>query len=671
MQTLFGHGSSIAEQRSPCREFKYSPLDPSSNEIRLLRFERSGSPDSDGLLRLEIKHFSLDGCCPEYHALSYVWGSPDKTWPVAINEGSMRVTQSLGTALRRFHADETVQWLWADALCINQADDEEKSAQVQKMRRIYHQARRVLSWLGLPGPGTEQLMGDIEREGMRLLDFGWNRHREVHDRGWGNTPHRTPTHPNLLMSSHPAQWQAFKSLDGLLKSNQALFAQVAAELSLSQGSDGPFRYDAMQDFLHLPNWRRVWILQEFVVAQDLYLVCGQTKLKYTYFLVIYYIYHLYYENQSHSTVITGQITEQSTKIASAIASLNPVFIRTLMRMRYQTSSELQSLLSSASRLGATDPRDRIFALLGLAEDSESLGIKADYTRAYADICADTAWKLLSKHGLGILDEARGLRASKYAENLPSWVPDWSMRTRSTLTGRRLPYFSEDVDFCASGDSVMRQSGASSRSSTVLEIGGRFVAQISAVGSVGDFTVPRVSGSNLRIAKTFLSELQELARHFSASTPYFGEDGWEQVVWQTSIAHRGREAIPLRERPAYEAKSTRMQEAYGMISRCGGDSVEEEDIWRFQNCHDYLTYLCRMADMKRPFACYGDAEYLGMGPKEMEPGDRIFVIFGANFPFVLRPLPSGRYKLIGEAYISGLMHGEVISTNVVPEMIELE
>jgi hypothetical protein len=648
------------------QDFKYESLDEIKNEFRLLSFEESYDYLSDGLVRLQIKHFSLDNC-PEYHALSYVWGSSSKTWPIILNGASMNVTHSLGTSLERFQSDDTIKWLWVDALCINQTDDEEKSSQVQKMRHIYNRAHRVLSWLGLPASGTEELMANIESHGMRLLDYGWRKHREVQDRAWGNIPHRTPTHPNQLVTSHPAQWQAFESLAGLLKSSPTFFAETTSELSLSPGTTGPFPLGDMLDFLRRPNWCRVWILQEFAVAKDLYLVCGNTKLKYTYFFVVYYIYNLYYEDQTHGTIIT----EPSGSIASVIASLNPVYTQTLLVMRYKTSSELQFLLNSAFRLGATNPADRVFALLGLAEDSVSLGIIPDYKKSYGEVCVDTAWKLLSKHGLTILNESRGVRESKYAHDLPSWVPDWSMRTRTTLTGKRLPLFFEDAEFCASGDSVMSLETQSGTLDMRLQIGGSITTETSAVGSAADFSVPRVSSSNLCKAKTFLAELQQLARKFSDSRPYVGENGWEQDVFQIPIAHRKIEAISPSDRVLYDAKSAQMHEAYDLISRFGGNQAEEENLWRAQNCHDYVTYMCRMADVKVPFACYGDAEYLGMGPKEMEPGDRLVMLFGANVPFVLRPFQSGRYKLVGEAYVSGLMHGEVFSTNVVAEMFVLE
>jgi hypothetical protein len=146
------------------------------------------------------------------------------------------------------------------------------------MQQIYNQAHRVLSWLGLPAPGTEELMANIESHGMRLLDHGWRKHREVQFRAWGNIPHRTSAHPNQLVTSYPSQWQAFESLAGLLKSSPKFFAQTISELSLWPSVTGPFPLDVMLDFLRRSNWCRVWILQEFAIAKDLHLVCGNTKL---------------------------------------------------------------------------------------------------------------------------------------------------------------------------------------------------------------------------------------------------------------------------------------------------------------------------------------------------------------------------------------------------------
>lgn len=55
--------------------------------------------------------------------------------------------------------------------------------------------------------------------------------------------------------------------------------------------------------------------------------------------------------------------------------------------------------------------------------------------------------------------------------------------------------------------------------------------------------------------------------------------------------------------------------------------------------------------------------LGSGPSEMEPDDKICILFGAKTPFILRRLASTtspRYQLVGHAYVHGIMHGEALS-----------
>ena len=53
---------------------------------------------------------------------------------------------------------EGIQYLWVDALCINQADEYEKAAQIKQMGQIYSMAEKVIAWLGLE-PGTHVTAG--------------------------------------------------------------------------------------------------------------------------------------------------------------------------------------------------------------------------------------------------------------------------------------------------------------------------------------------------------------------------------------------------------------------------------------------------------------------------------------------------------------------------------
>jgi hypothetical protein len=73
----------------------------------------------------------------EYNALSYVWGSTSSGKELLLNGHAMQVTESLHSALMRYRNSEHTQFLWADAVCINQQDNDEKTHQVRMMKMIY------------------------------------------------------------------------------------------------------------------------------------------------------------------------------------------------------------------------------------------------------------------------------------------------------------------------------------------------------------------------------------------------------------------------------------------------------------------------------------------------------------------------------------------------------
>ena len=84
---------------------------------------------------------------PAYHALSYTWGNASKDTTISINDIDFLVPQNLSNALNTL-ANVCNDFIWADAICINQEDDAEKSLEVAQMGKVYENARRVLIWLG-------------------------------------------------------------------------------------------------------------------------------------------------------------------------------------------------------------------------------------------------------------------------------------------------------------------------------------------------------------------------------------------------------------------------------------------------------------------------------------------------------------------------------------------
>ncbi|OAL54632.1 HET-domain-containing protein [Pyrenochaeta sp. DS3sAY3a] len=129
----------------PC-PFEYQPLNE-SNQIRLLEVERCD--DLDAPLRGKLHHVDLedDGRLP-YVALSYTWGNASTVETIVIEGRTMLIQQNLARALQYFRSSSAIKYIWADALCINQKDNSEKSSQIPLMTRIYREASQVRVWFG-------------------------------------------------------------------------------------------------------------------------------------------------------------------------------------------------------------------------------------------------------------------------------------------------------------------------------------------------------------------------------------------------------------------------------------------------------------------------------------------------------------------------------------------
>ncbi|KAH6681472.1 heterokaryon incompatibility protein-domain-containing protein [Halenospora varia] len=87
---------------------------------------------------------------PSYEALSYEWGNPEKEHTIHLKNGTqILVTKSFDNALLDIRHEETSRVVWADGICINPDDIEERQQQVSIMGTIYSKASQVLTYIGL------------------------------------------------------------------------------------------------------------------------------------------------------------------------------------------------------------------------------------------------------------------------------------------------------------------------------------------------------------------------------------------------------------------------------------------------------------------------------------------------------------------------------------------
>jgi hypothetical protein len=147
----------------------YIPIQP--YQTRIIRLhgdnEQPSSPLVCELLVADILHPSFEGLglrsqhgdrLVEFHALSYTWDGQQSSEVITCNDKSFFITRNLHDALQALRLpSRDDRFLWADALCINQRDDIEKSIQVRNMLSIYQKASKVIAWLGL----EENYVGEI------------------------------------------------------------------------------------------------------------------------------------------------------------------------------------------------------------------------------------------------------------------------------------------------------------------------------------------------------------------------------------------------------------------------------------------------------------------------------------------------------------------------------
>jgi hypothetical protein len=139
--------------------FQYTPLTESGTNIRLLKILPDHEYKSFGCI-IEEADLNCDFVC-----LSYMWGNDEASHPILLNGKPILVRDNLWFFLlqaRKVMANTDLP-LWIDALCINQQDENEKSAQVMLMGDIYKRANELMIWLGEGNAKIESALDIIAR----------------------------------------------------------------------------------------------------------------------------------------------------------------------------------------------------------------------------------------------------------------------------------------------------------------------------------------------------------------------------------------------------------------------------------------------------------------------------------------------------------------------------
>jgi hypothetical protein len=224
----------------------YLPL--TGDDIRLLTL-KPGPFQSP--IHCHLERASLGAKCV-YEALSYVWGKDEGHLTITLNMAEHPVRKNLECALRHLRDKEHPRIFWIDAICINQADTDERSKQVAMMGNIYKKASKVYAWLG---EADDQLncVFDVLRE------FHMRKREAI-----------IPTH-----------FDASEQLEFHRQLFAETFEKIAGYLPKQSPSDNDILHEEFNWIGPLYErcyWRRVWIVQELVLAKSIVVCCGDKSI---------------------------------------------------------------------------------------------------------------------------------------------------------------------------------------------------------------------------------------------------------------------------------------------------------------------------------------------------------------------------------------------------------
>ncbi|KAM5354050.1 hypothetical protein ACJ41O_000700 [Fusarium nematophilum] len=630
--------------------FVYRALTPDERRIRLIQLQprrtraASNTPSTHGRPPSEltsapvsctISHVSLDQP-PPYSALSYTWGDTSQKGSITVDEAPFTVTKSLEAALSHLapdNEDEGPLTLWIDALCIDQDDEAEKTEQVAQMQQIYSRAASVITWLGPAADDSDAAMLWIQRYGSA-----------AHGLGIGTTP-ELQLHPLLqALESDPGRLPSLQGLEEFLR-------DISVQLAPSSGGV----VTALSRLFARPYWSRIWVVQEIVHGRRVRFLCGGMAVS---------------EEQLHHSLrlLRNFGQHQNLKLvrhrdpdhsAAALTTLNPINI--LKVRRAAGPFPLVYLIRILRHFRATDPRDRIFALLSFATDAAASGLVPDYRKSCAEVYIEATFSVLANGFLDILSLCH--QTHRTTAELPSWVPDFS----ASAAGHGVPLQHRAMDrrggavpvttvlqprFSASGDvqgrcELVRPSPTEPLLPLLL-LQARFVDRVDRTGTAWEQQQHGV--------QRWLREL----RGFSASA----EPGH---VWRTAVADQ--EVRQGREKPRMsEGQLGKVHAALAGLDLDLSTSDPQQTLVSSE-LGDYVYQLQDVARGRRPFCTSGGR--IGIGPGGMEKGDLLYVLVGSQVPHILRRDDAhGRMRLVGEAYAHGIMDGEAMEGNPPVDVIAL-
>jgi hypothetical protein len=605
----------------------YKPLDSSRNEIRILRlkprqYNRDNRQDEQRIICF-LEHMILEDAV-EYMALSYVWENGLNRQEIFLSGNERSISANLGDALRQLRNEFDDLVLWADQLCINQEDYAEKASQIQKMGSIYKRARRVIAWLGIPANDS-----DLVFTTLRQIDKHHNLSLKT-----GLLSDIARELEQTTSNSHDRIWDATKVLETLRTALPAFAAR---------------RY-----------WTRLWVLQEFALATNVLIMCGSKIIT---DISLGNAWEILGKTANNPDGTTGrEISTTSDIIAIAdtwrcdflwwdawlgimrfISQRDNYHSRHLHQsLHYMIDHEMFMVMyktlttfSGQIRLSCSDPRDRVFSLLGLATDFHKFGHFPDYTRSTESTYEELARNFIQQGHVdtfSFCQENPTLRA----RNMASWAADWSLKIRIPLWGKLSVNASQDWNVGLA---------ASVLDGKTIMVSGTCVGTIQSHGPHWSHD-RSITPHQMQI---FLHQLRAFCDRSNLICANENEFVCAQIAAPSALAYLKDKELMLMQ---YRAVFKQLGEFTALP-----DQFEPELDVQYSSIYEKEL---RLQFFKCPFITVNG--YIGIAPPYIQEGDCICIFPGGRAPYILRQqLESNKFRIVGAAHVYGIMNGEYFKT----------
>ncbi|KAI1325428.1 hypothetical protein F5Y16DRAFT_264381 [Xylariaceae sp. FL0255] len=519
--------------------------------------------------------------------------------------------------------------LWVDALCINQDDIDERNEHVKMMTSIYTKTIRVRVWLG-------DVIG-LEWKILQLLDDLGEIFSELKEKLESST---SIAERQRLCKTHP-KWNAIE---------WAVLAQ----------------------FMDRAWFERVWVVQEVANARQIVFQTGQLMIPWQY--LSGYV----------ETIGNCRLMEQIPH-PSALGNLwTMTSIRKLLKSgSHVSAATVPNFLAELRNFKCTIPSDKIYGVLSIL--GPDFLVDVDYSKPAETLFTKIAIDYLQTESVSLLYRC-GEPHHPTSLRLPSWVPDW---TRPQWTS---PFFTRGLKYNAAGEIPSQLS--IDTSSNTIRVKGRFLDAVDEVNNEADIPITQYDPYDWiildrgltaeAVTKMINKKAQRKGRDADENMvlmawPWPKDFSWEKYdnMWRTYICNR----LPDNKVP---------DDMYGLawenhIEFMFDVTANEEDD-DSGPYHKLIMSLfldasgrAKRHGFKQLFSglysnqigkahkgwCYNrrffisEAERYGWAVDGTLAGDKVAIIYGGDFPFLLRDAGDGTYKIVGDCYIHGLMDGEAL------------